>query len=187
MRKPSTAAPLQRVDAAAGATAAQRAGVAIDALAGILAYWSGGAFFLLAIYITYDALARHFGLPYSGISDEISSYVLGIGAVWGMAYGLRVSAHVRVDLVISHLGPRLRHALDLLAGGTTLVFAGLLAWYAWGQALEALELGTRSITVLRAPLAIPQGMIALGYTLLALEAAALLLRGGTLGVGGDRL
>jgi TRAP-type C4-dicarboxylate transport system permease small subunit len=104
-----------------------------------------------------------------------------------MAYGLKIGAHVRIDLVIGHLGPRRRHAVDLLATAVTLVFAGLLAWYGWAQALEALELDTRSITVLRAPLALPQAMIAFGYTLLAVQAASMLLRGASLGVGGDRL
>jgi TRAP-type C4-dicarboxylate transport system permease small subunit len=158
-----------------------------DRIATILAYWSGAAFFVLSLYITYDALARYFGLPYSGITDEISSYVLGIGGVWGMAYGLKVSAHVRIDLVINHLGPRTRHALDLLAGALTMGFAALLAWYAWAQAVEAFNLDTRSITVLRAPLALPQAMIALGYTLLAVQAASMLMRGAALGAGGDRI
>jgi TRAP-type C4-dicarboxylate transport system permease small subunit len=150
---------------------------AIDGLGRVLAYYSGAAFFVLSLYITYDALARYFGFFYSGISDEISSYVLGVAGVWGMAYGLQVGAHVRIDLLINHAGPSLRRALDMLAGGVTMLFAALLAFYAWAQAAEAYELGTRSITVLRAPLAIPQGLIAFGYTLLAVQALSLLLRG----------
>src|SRR5688572_28604945 len=129
---------------------------AINAIGRVLAYYSGAAFFVLSLYITYDALARYFGFYYTGISDEISSYVLGVAGVWGMAYGVQVGAHVRIDLVINHAGPWLRRALDMFAGGVTMLFAALLALYSWAQAAEAYELGTRSITVLRAPLAIPQ-------------------------------
>lgn len=159
----------------------------IDGIAKLLAYCAGASFLLLALYITYDALARYFGLPYSGITDEISAYVLGVAGTWGMAYALKVGAHVRIDLVIGHLGPRSRHLFDILAGATTLIFAGLLAYYGWGQAAEAYEIGTRSITVLRAPLAVVQALISVGYTLLAIQAASLLSRGIVLGVGGDRL
>ena len=159
----------------------------IDGIAKLLAYLAGASFLLVALYITYDALARHFGLAYSGVNDEISAYVLGVAGTWGMAYALQVSAHVRIDLVIAHVGPRARHMFDILAGGTTLAFAGLLAYYGWAQAAEAYEIGTRSITVLRAPLAVVQALIAVGYTLLAIQAASLLARGVALGVGGDRL
>lgn len=159
----------------------------IDSLATLLAYYSGASFFVLSLYITYDALALYFGLPYSGITDEISSYVLGVGSTWGMAYGLQLGAHVRIDLIISHLGPLLRRTLDVFAGGLTMAYAGLLAFYAWGQAAETYELGTRSITALRAPLAVPQAMIALGYALLAIQAASMLVRGVAPGVGGDRI
>ena len=168
-------------------SASARLSDAIDALATLLAYVSGASFFVLSLYITYDALARHYGLPYSGISDEISSYVLGIGGTWGMAFGLRAGAHVRIDLVISHVGPALRRGLDVLAGAATMVFAALLAFYSWTQAAEALALDTRSITVLRAPLAIPQGLIAFGYTLLAIQAASMFVRGVAPGIGGDRI
>jgi TRAP-type C4-dicarboxylate transport system permease small subunit len=150
---------------------------AIDSLSELLAYLSGAAFLILSFYITWDSVARYVGLPFTGISDEISSYVLAIAGTWGMAYALNVGAHVRIDLLIAHVGPVLRHSLDLLAGGLTMCFAALLAYYAWGQAAEALELGTRSITVLQAPLAIPQGLVAIGYTLLAIQGASLLLRG----------
>jgi TRAP-type C4-dicarboxylate transport system permease small subunit len=187
MSKDTSAAALTGVDLPARADLGTRLGAVVDSLATVLACWSGAAFFLLSFYITYDALARYYGLPYSGITDEISSYVLGIGGVWGMAYGLKVGAHVRIDLVIGRLGPRARALLDVFAGAMTLGFAALLAWHAWGQAIESLQLDTRSITVLRAPLAIPQAMIALGYTLLAVQAAAMLARGASLGVGGDRL
>lgn len=161
--------------------------LAIDRVAEALAYCAGGSFLLLAIYITYDALARYTGLPYSGITDELSAYVLGVAATWGMAYALKIGAHVRIDLLIGHLGSKARRVFDFLAGATTLGFAGLLAYYGWVQAAEAHEIGTRSITVLQAPLALVQALITIGYTLLAIQAASLLIRGIAPGVGGDRI
>jgi TRAP-type C4-dicarboxylate transport system permease small subunit len=150
---------------------------AIDAISELLAYTSGAAFAALSIYITYDSIARFVNLPFSGVTDEISAYCLAVAGTWGMAYALQIGAHVRVDLLIAHVGVWLRRALDIVAGGATLCFASLLAFYAWGQAHEAFELGTKSITVLQAPLVIPQGLVAVGYSLLAIQAASMLLRG----------
>ena len=158
---------------------------AIDFLSELLAYWSGAAFVLVSLYITYDSAARYLGLPFSGITDEISAYCLAVAGTGGMAYGLKVGAHVRIDLLLAHLGPTMRRAFDILAGGVTMCFAALLAYYAWVQAYEAFDLGTRSITVLQAPLAIPQALVAVGFTLLAIQAASLLLRGAAAPAGGE--
>ncbi len=150
---------------------------AVDALSIAIAYLSGASFLVLSFYITYDSLARDFGLPFSGISDEMSSYVLAVSGTWAMAYGLRIGAHVRIDLVVSHLGPRARRLLDGVATGITGAFAILLAVFAWRQALESHALGTRSITPLRALLEIPQALVAVGFTLLAMQAVLMLIAG----------
>jgi TRAP-type C4-dicarboxylate transport system permease small subunit len=154
----------------------------IDCLSVALAYLSGAAFLILSLYITYDAVARAAGLPFSGFSDEISSYTLAIGGAWAMGYALKIGAHVRIDLIVGTLNPRLAHLADLLATSTTALFAGLLAWYGWSKTIEAHMLGTRSITVLQAPLEIPQGMVAIGFTLLAVQALAMFIAG----LGGAR-
>ena len=148
----------------------------IDVLSALLGYLSGASFLILSLYITYDALARSFGLPFSGITDEIAAYVLAVGGTWAMAKALQVGSHVRIDIIVGLLNPTLRWASDLLAAATTAGFAGLLALYAWRQALEAHALGTRSITMLQAPLAIPQGMVALGFSLLAIQAVLMFVR-----------
>jgi TRAP-type C4-dicarboxylate transport system permease small subunit len=160
---------------------------AIDAISETIAYISGAGFALLSIYITYDSIARSLDLPFTGVSDEISGYCLAVGGTWGMAYALQIGAHVRIDLIIAHLGVWLRRVLDVLAGAATMCFAALLAFYAWGQAHEAFTLGTKSITVLQAPLVIPQGLVAIGYSLLAVQAAAMLLRGTVAPIAVERI
>tara|TARA_R110002020_G_scaffold458434_1_gene675826 strand:+ start:16819 stop:17310 length:492 start_codon:yes stop_codon:yes gene_type:complete len=143
----------------------------IDTVSVALAWISGASFLILSFYITYDSVARYTGLPFTGVSDEISAYVLAVAGTWSMAYALQVNGHVRIDLVISHLGEGLRRAADLLAAVATAVFALLLACYGWRQALETFSLGTTSITMLQAPLVVPQAMVALGFTLLTVQAA----------------
>lgn len=148
----------------------------IDVISVALAWISGASFLILSIYITYDSIARYTGLPFTGVSDEISAYVLAVAGTWSMAYALQVNGHVRIDLIISRLGERLRRAADLLAAAATAVFASLLAYYGWRQAFETHSLGTTSITMLQAPLVVPQTMVALGFTLLTIQAVLVSIR-----------
>lgn len=156
----------------------------IDFISVVLAYLSGASFLILSLYITYDAGARYFGLPFSGINDEISSYTLAVGGTWAMAHALRTDSHVRIDIVVGLLRSSLRRISDLLAAGTTTLFAALLAYYGWSKAIESHNLDTRSITVLQAPLEIPQAMVAIGFTLLAIQALLIFVKGAFGGAGG---
>ena len=70
------------------------------------AAWVGGATFLvLCFYITIDVLGRRYGGPYSGVTDEISGYVLAIAGTLGLAHAMRVGAHVRIDLLLPRFSP----------------------------------------------------------------------------------
>jgi TRAP-type C4-dicarboxylate transport system permease small subunit len=154
----------------------------IAVLSTAMAWLSGLTFLVLAFYITIDTLGRSFGGPYSGFTDDISAFALAAAGTWASAYTLRVGAHVRIDLLLPHLPPALRRGLDQVALALAGLFAALLASYAWELAAGSYRLGARSISMLQAPLVIPQSLLALGLTMLSVQAAALLI-GRWLGVG----
>jgi TRAP-type C4-dicarboxylate transport system permease small subunit len=142
------------------------------------AAWVGGATFLvLCFYITIDVLGRRYGGPYSGVTDEISGYALAIGGTLGLAHAMRIGAHVRIDLLLPRLSPAARYFLNLTNAATIAFFATLLTWYGWASTLYSFEIDARSITVLRTPLIIPQGLMAVSFTLLALQSVAIVLEG----------
>jgi TRAP-type C4-dicarboxylate transport system permease small subunit len=142
------------------------------------AAWIGGAtFLLLCFYITIDVLGRRYGGPYSGVTDEISGYVLAIGGTLGLAHAMRIGAHVRIDLLLPRFSAATRYFLNLTNAATIAMFAILLAWYGWASTFYSFEIDARSITVLRTPLIIPQGLMALSFTLLALQSVAVVLEG----------
>ena len=147
----------------------------IERLSVAMAWLSGAIFLVLAIYVTLDTLGRSFGGPYSGFTDDISAFALATAGTWATAYALQVGAHVRVDLLLPRLPPALRAGLDQLTIILAGLFAALLAYHAWMLAAGSYRLGARSISVLQAPLVIPQGLLAFGLTMLALQAAALLI------------
>jgi TRAP-type C4-dicarboxylate transport system permease small subunit len=126
-------------------------------------YLSGATFLLLSFYITYDVLARKFGWPYSGVTDDMSSYGMAFAAAWSMAYALVIGGHIRIDLILPYLSRRLRDGFDLAALATLAMFAGMIAYYSWGLAMQSLDIDARSVSILQAPLVIPQGLMALGF------------------------
>jgi TRAP-type C4-dicarboxylate transport system permease small subunit len=137
-------------------------------------YLAGALFFGLAFFVTYDVLARKWGsavgLPTTRVTDEISGYVLVLAATWGLAYTLRTDAHVRIDVLLPHMPPRLRTLADRLAWLLMAGFAGLLAWRIWVLVEDSWETGIRSSTYLLMPLWVPQGILGVGFSLLALAA-----------------
>lgn len=144
-----------------------------DRLCFLLALISGILFLFLAFYITVDALGRSSGGFYSGAANDIAVYTLAVGGTWGFAHALRVSAHVRVDLLLPLIPARLRYLLNV--GNVLLVgaFASMTSFYCWRLVHSSWLTDTRSITPLQTPLVIPQGLMAAGITILAVEAFAI--------------
>jgi TRAP-type C4-dicarboxylate transport system permease small subunit len=135
----------------------------------MMGYLSGGAFLLLSCYTGWEAIGRKYGLPYSGFSDEISSYVLAIAGCWGMGYALKEGSHVRIEVITSLMPRKLQGFLSLLALFMLIAFGAFLAYFMAGLALESYGIGARGISSLRAPLAIPQFLTAFGLAIFSLH------------------
>jgi TRAP-type mannitol/chloroaromatic compound transport system permease small subunit len=137
-------------------------------------YLAGVSYGVLAVFVTYDALARkwgsYLGMPTTRVTDEISGYMLALAATWGFAYALRTDAHVRVDVLFPYMGRRLKAAIDFIALMLMALFATVVSWKIWVLVLDSMESGIKSSTYLLTPLYIPQGILGVGFSLLALAA-----------------
>lgn len=142
-------------------------------------YIAGVLYGVLAFFVTYDVLARkwgsYLGLPTTRVTDEISGYMLALAATWGFAYTLRTDAHVRVDVMFPYMGRRLKAAMDFIALILMALFATIIAWKIWALVLDSMESGIKSSTYLLTPLYIPQGILGVGFSLLALAAVFMAL------------
>ena len=131
-------------------------------------------YIVLAFFVTYDVLARkwgvHFGLPTTQVTDEISGYMLALAATWGLAYALRCGSHVRIDVIFPYLGPRLRIVVDFMAFLLMTLFAAIVSWKIWALVADSWQSSLRSSTYLLTPLYVPQLILGVGFTLLALSA-----------------
>jgi TRAP-type C4-dicarboxylate transport system permease small subunit len=140
-----------------------------------MAYISGALLALLSLFITADVLGRGSGKFYSGATDEISGFVMTMAVTWALAYTLTIDKHVRVDLVLGLVSAPVRRVLDWIALLLLTAFAALLAINSWNLALESHDIGALSPSILQVPLAIPQSVMAFGFSTLAAQSFLTLL------------
>lgn len=146
---------------------------AVDLLTRAMAYVSGGLFLLVSLYITADVIGRRFGIS-SAVTDEMGGYVLAVGGMWALAHTLKSGAHVRIDILLPLLPRPLRATLDYVALAVMALFAFAIAVSVWRLAVESLTTDARAMSFLRTPLFVPQMLMALGFSVLCLEAVAML-------------
>jgi TRAP-type mannitol/chloroaromatic compound transport system permease small subunit len=156
-----------------------RLGRILDVVFTWTGYLSGLLFLVLALFVTYDVIARKWGaylhLPTTRVTDEISGYILALAATWGLAYTLRSDAHVRIDVLLPYLSHRWRAVADCLALILMGAFAGLVSWKVWALVLDSFESGIRSSTYLLTPQWIPESILGIGFSLLTLASAGMAL------------
>jgi len=142
-----------------------------------MAYVSGGLFLLASFYITLDVIGRKFFHISSAVTDEIGGYALVMGGMWALAYTLRTGGHVRIDILLPHLPPRLRALLNYAAVATMALFASMVTLYAWRLAIDSYVGSAKAMSFIQTPLFVPQGLMAVGFSVLTLEAIVILLVG----------
>lgn len=104
---------------------------AIDALNERVGWLFGPVIVFITAAIIYEVVSRGgFGVATIWVSE---ASVYGASAVYLLAggYALKHRRHVRIDLVLGALSPRLSRALDLLTFPFMLLYAGSLLWFGW--------------------------------------------------------
>ena len=146
-----------------------------DRLYYILGYVCGLALLLLAFFITYQVVARQLGWARAPGTDAMSGYVLAMAATWALSYSLRSDAHVRIDVLLPHMTPGIRAIADWLAVFAVGFFAAVAAWKLWEKVISDYARGVTTNNYPITPLFIPEAVVAVGFTLLVITAAQMLL------------
>jgi TRAP-type C4-dicarboxylate transport system permease small subunit len=143
---------------------------ALDALydvAGVLAaVFLAGT--LATVLVSIAGRLLHWYVPGT---DAYAGYCMAAAGFLALAHTLKHGEHIRVTLVVEHVGPRARRWLELwsLAAGTLL--AGLFAFYSVRLAYQSWQFNDISTAADATPLWIPQIAMAVG-TLILLVAFA---------------
>ena len=148
----------------------------LDSLSRIVAATAAIVTVSIAIVIISEIIARSvFNYSFS-FAWEYSAYAMGIAMFCGAAFTLRTGGHIRVSLLQSILPNGAIYGVDIVCTVLGVLISGILAYslsmLAWGSFLS----GSTSPTISATPLIIPQGLIAFGAGLLALQMLARLIR-----------
>ena len=81
-------------------------------------------------------------------------------------YTFKLNRHIKVVLLFNRFPPRLRNVLGQLQLIVFLAWVSVMMPQIWNLCRESFEIGSRSITVLRTPLWIPQAFFVTGIGLL---------------------
>lgn len=93
----------------------------------------------------------------------------------GMSYGVRVGAHIGVDLLVRSLGRNAARSVGAVAAALCIVYALIVAWGGWQYVSKMRDVG---ILMQDIPIAqwIPRLVVPLGFALLAFRFAQVLWR-----------
>ncbi len=131
---------------------------------------------LISAQIVVAAASRVFPALPGGISIawEYSAYLMGAAFLLGSGVTLRAGGHIRLGTVVDRLGPAGQLGAEIIASAIGSLFAGFLFWSLLQLAVQSWLHGYLSAESFT-PLWIPQGALAAGALLLALQMIARLL------------
>ncbi len=151
----------------------------LDGLYALTGYLAGLCVFVIFAVMMVTTVMRTFGLPTGG-TDDIVSWLTAAAAFYALAHTFKHGDMVRVTLLLESLGPRARHATELVALLVGTAFTGYMAvsvaiavYDSWAYH----DMGTGLIVM---PLWIPQTSFLVGSLLLFLAVAdelVIVLRG----------
>lgn len=133
-----------------------------------LAGWLA-ALFMIAILVIIVAQigARLLAIKFPG-GTEYAGYTMAAASFLALAHTFRRGGHIRVELVLQHLGAAVRRRVELAVLGLGSALCWYFAWYAIRGVRVSWMLGDVSQGQDATPLWIPQLAMAAGVALLAL-------------------
>ncbi|KQT13644.1 TRAP transporter small permease [Ramlibacter sp. Leaf400] len=140
------------------------------------------ALMILAIFLLmlYASAGRMAGLRVGGIND-IVSWCTAAASFFAMAHAFKHGDFVRVTLVLDHLGPRARRALEIASLFIAAAAVTYLAWWAVRFTYESWQFKDMAGGLVVIPIWIPQLSFVLGsllFVLAVLDELVIVLRGG---------
>ena len=123
-------------------------------------------FFMMALG-TVDVLSRYlFNKPILGALETFEILLPAI-VLLGLGYTQENRAHVRMELLVSHLSFRIQTILNLFTAGCALVISVLILRQGWMLAIRYWRMG-RTIPTIEVPMYLPQLLVPLAALILSL-------------------
>tara|TARA_B100001142_G_scaffold284642_1_gene298402 strand:+ start:1339 stop:1878 length:540 start_codon:yes stop_codon:yes gene_type:complete len=78
----------------------------------------------------FDVIGRAFDHPIA-VSVEATEIIMGMMIYLGLGYTTFLRGHIRVDILIINLSPRIQAILDFITGIIAILIAMLVSWRLW--------------------------------------------------------
>lgn len=138
---------------------------AIDRLTQMAGILSSLTLLFMTVIVVYEVVMRSaFNMPTSWVA-EISVYAFVALVFFGFAVAQREGAHIRVEVVIDNVSPRIRRDLELIGVWLGLIFAGVTGWEMYCFTVADFINDTRDWGLLATPQWIPETPVVIGYVM----------------------
>jgi TRAP-type C4-dicarboxylate transport system permease small subunit len=137
----------------------------LDVLYGV-AGWLAALFLVGTLVMVLIGIAGRFFHFHVPGTDAYAGYCMAAAGFLALAHTLKRGEHIRVTLILDHLGPRARHRLELWALAAGVLLAGLFAWFSLRLAYQSWDFHDISTASDATPLWLPQLSMALGTLVL---------------------
>jgi len=102
------------------------------------------------------------------LADEFGGYSFAAISLIGLAYTMKEGRHIRIQFVVSRLPVKVSNWLRLITLGAALVYAIVASKVSYGFIGDAFDRHIRAASHLMTPLAWPQLVLPIGFTLLSI-------------------
>jgi len=144
----------------------------INFLSRIMNYMAMGVLVLMMLLTVSDVLMRFlFRNPIMG-STELIEVMMAVVVFLALAWGAVTREHLKVDLLISHLSPRVQAIVDSI---TMFMGLGMVAIITWRSFLDSMDVQTSS-ALLKFPMYPFHWIMTLGFAVLCLAMVPLFIR-----------
>lgn len=133
--------------------------------------WLIGVIGIAALALAAYQMISRYGFPDAAItwSEEVVVYLLIAAAFLSGSLLVEEDGHVRADLVLRILPPGMQRAVEIGNCVIALAFCIGLTWLGFGVALDAYELGERSLSALAFPMWLYYTTLPFGAALMSLR------------------
>ncbi len=154
------------------------------------AAWIAAAFLVGTLLSVLAGIAdRYLNLNWRG-TDMYAGYCMAAAGFLALAHTLKRGEHIRVTLILQALGPRARHAMEIVALAISSVLAVAFAWFSINLVLQSYSYHDISTGNDATPLWMPQIAMAIGTIVLAIaiiDELVLEVRGRRVGLASDEM
>ena len=103
---------------------------------------AGLIFAAMAVLVSTDVLIRNLGFGNFPWVIEVVEYALFVATFLATPWVLHEAAHVRVDLLVTSVPPRIARSMELAMDATGLAISLTFLYYGFAAALDAYRIGS---------------------------------------------